>query len=126
MLRVLCLPCLWVKTWSGNFLEPSLRPELAQPVCRAVYSRIEEKRELGMTKVADITASYARCKLSKNRADCDALLQVKIVAPLPSSSAPFDRRRCSLQLVQTNEIGFGRSLLGEAYLEFCSLGAAER
>jgi hypothetical protein len=59
-------PCLWVKTWSGNFLEPSLRSELAQPMCRAAYSRTEETRELGMTKVADITASYARCKLLKD------------------------------------------------------------
>jgi hypothetical protein len=35
-------------------------------MCRAAYSPTQEKRELGMTKVTGITASYARCKLSEN------------------------------------------------------------
>jgi hypothetical protein len=35
-------------------------------MCRVAYSRTEETRELAMTKVADITASYARCKLLKD------------------------------------------------------------
>jgi hypothetical protein len=47
-------------------------------MCRVDYSCIEEKRELGMTKVTDITHSIARCKLLNNSADYGALLQVKI------------------------------------------------
>ena len=35
-------------------------------MCRAAYSPTLEKRELGMTKVTGIFASYARCKLLKN------------------------------------------------------------
>jgi hypothetical protein len=35
-------------------------------MCRAAYSPTQEKRELGMTKVTGITASYARCKLSED------------------------------------------------------------
>lgn len=66
-------------------------------MCRVDYSRIEEKRELGMTKVTDITDSIARCNLLNNSADYGALLQVKIdrqprrhpLRPLPDWS-----RRC--------------------------------
>ena len=89
MLRVLSLPRLRVKTWSGNFLEPSLRSELAQPVCRAAYPQIQEKRELGMTNVAVVAASYARCKLSQNAADCGALLQLKIITAMHHGPRPL-------------------------------------
>jgi hypothetical protein len=48
-------------------------------MCRVDYSRTEEKRELGMTKVTDITDSTARCNLLNNSADYGALLQVKSI-----------------------------------------------
>src|SRR5688572_29917329 len=66
MLPVLCLPRPVGENLGRKFPGPSLRSELAQPMCRAAYSPTLEKRELGMTKVTGITASYARCKLSKN------------------------------------------------------------
>jgi hypothetical protein len=76
-------------------------------MCRVDYSYIEEKRELGMTKVTDITHSIARCKLLNNSADYGALLQVKIhrqlrrhplraSARLESSRPPFRYMRLDL------------------------------
>jgi hypothetical protein len=79
MLPVLCLPRPVGENLGRKFPGPSLRSELAQPMCRVDYSRTEEKRELGMTKVTDITDSNARCNLLNNSADYGALSQVKSI-----------------------------------------------
>ena len=47
-------------------------------MCRVDDSRTEEKRELRMTKVTDITDSNARCNLLNNSGDYGALLQLKM------------------------------------------------
>lgn len=66
MLQVLCLPMpVSEKPGQGiSWTKPSFGAS-ATDVPRSLLS-YSGKRELGMTKVTGITASYARCKLLKN------------------------------------------------------------
>ena len=107
MLPVLFLPRPLGENLGRKFPGPSLRSELAQPMCRAAYSPTLEKRELGMTKVTGITVSYARCKLSNNFEGLRRpLTSEDKMARTPSSSAPSCKVEVIASTVQMNAIGF--------------------
>ena len=76
-------------------------------MCRAAYSPTQEKRELAMTKVTGITASYARCKLSE---DSEGLRRPLVsedkMARMRRDPRPPAWWRSSLPLLQMNAIGF--------------------